>query len=99
MIDLSTTTTKRNGVIKMAKTIINKYGYEVVSPSRCKTGISGQSVKKGDTVELLHNTNGTVKAKQGDRLTIKSMWKNKYATVLEFIESELSVASTFVKKV
>lgn len=81
------------------KTIINKHGYEVESPSRCKSGVRGQTLKKGDTVELLHDTNGTVKAKAGDRFKIKCMWKNKYATVIELEGTELSAASTFFRKV
>jgi hypothetical protein len=83
---------------KMAnKTIINKYGYEVVAPTRCKSAIKGQSLKIGDTVETICDLLGG-KVKQGEQFKIKLMWKNKYATVLEFEGTDWSCASTaFIK--
>ena len=83
----------------MAKTIINKHGYEVVSPTRCKSAVTGEMLKKGDLVELMYDTNGSTKAKKGERFKIALMWKNKYATVLELEGTELSAASTFFRKV
>lgn len=83
----------------MAKTIINKYGYEVVSPSRCKSAWKGQTIKRGDVVAPIGDLNGTTKVKKGTKLTVKEMWKNKYQTVLEFEENDASAASILFEKV
>jgi hypothetical protein len=83
----------------VAKTIINKYGYEVVSPSRCKSAITGKTLKVGDWVTPIANLNGTAKAKVGEKFQIKLMWKNKYQTVLEFHGTEVSAASVLFEKV
>jgi hypothetical protein len=83
---------------KMAKTIINKHGYEVVAPTRCKSYDKGVSLKVGDTVELVCDLL-LGKYKKGEQYKIKLMWKNKYQTVLEFEGVDLSAASIAFRKV
>lgn len=80
------------------KTIINKHGYEVESPSRCKSAVRGKTLKVGDTVTPIAELNGSVKANVGDTFKIKCMWKNKYQTVLEFEGTVLSGASILFQK-
>lgn len=82
----------------MENKITNKYGYNVVVPKRARLAVKGTSCKIGDTVYPIAKFNTSNSPEMGTPLVVKLMWKNKYATVLEFEGTEFSAASTLFAK-
>lgn len=82
----------------MINKIINKHGYEVESPKRARLNIKGTSCKVGDIVYPISKFNTSNSPEVGTPLVVKKMWKNKYATVLEFEGTDFSAASILFRK-